>query len=223
MIAEILEDAGERMGKSIESLQRTFLKIRSGRAHPALLEGIDVDYYGVGTPLSQIASISVEDGRTLVVSPWEKPLGVEIEKAILKSDIGITPVNSGEVIRVPLPPLTEENRKDLVKKAKSETENSRVAVRNIRRDAIADIREMAKEKLVAEDDARKGEESVQSITDENMKSLDGEPYCRAQTNKPSSACNFSRNASKPGTRCMRLISWENFDVPSSSLKMNPKW
>ena len=172
MIAEILEDAAERMGKSTESLQRTFLKIRSGRAHPALLEGIEVDYYGVGTPLNQIASISVEDGRTLVVSPWEKPLGVEIEKAILKSDIGITPVNSGEVIRVPLPPLTEENRKDLVKKAKSETENSRVAVRNIRRDAIADIREMVKEKLVAEDDARKGEESVQSITDVNMKSLD---------------------------------------------------
>ena len=134
------------MGKSIESLQRTFLKIRSGRAHPALLEGIEVDYYGVGTPLNQIASISVEDGRTLVVSPWEKPLGVEIEKAILKSDIGITPVNSGEVIRVPLPPLTEENRKDLVKKAKSETENSRVAVRNIRRDAIADIRRDGKGK-----------------------------------------------------------------------------
>ena len=131
MIDEILEDANERMGKSIDALRNTFGRIRTGRANPALLDGIFVDYYGVKTPLNQVASVSVEDARTLLLAPWERPLVVEIEKAILRSDVGITPVNNGEVIRVPLPPLTEENRRDLAKQAKAEAENGRISVRNI--------------------------------------------------------------------------------------------
>ena len=146
MIDEILEDANERMGKSLDALRNTFGRIRTGRANPALLDGIFVDYYGVKTPLNQVASVSVEDARTLLLAPWERPLVVEIEKAILRSDVGITPVNNGEVIRVPLPPLTEENRRDLAKQAKAEAENGRISVRNVRREAIADIRELVKEK-----------------------------------------------------------------------------
>ena len=155
MIDEILEDANERMGKSLDALRNTFGRIRTGRANPALLDGIFVDYYGVKTPLNQVASVSVEDARTLLLDPWERPLVVEIEKAILRSDVGITPVNNGEVIRVPLPPLTEENRRDLAKQAKAEAENGRISVRNVRREAIADIRELVKEKEAAEDDGRK--------------------------------------------------------------------
>ena len=151
MIDEILEDANERMGKSLDALRNTFGRIRTGRANPALLDGIFVDYYGVKTPLNQVASVSVEDARTLLLAPWERPLVVEIEKAILRSDVGITPVNNGEVIRVPLPPLTEENRRDLAKQAKAEAENGRISVRNVRREAIADIRELVKEKEAAED------------------------------------------------------------------------
>ena len=165
MIDEILEEANERMGKSIDALRNTFGRIRTGRANPALLEGIFVDYYGVKTPLNQVASVSVEDARTLLLAPWERPLVVEIEKAILRSDVGITPVNNGEVIRVPLPPLTEENRRALAKQAKAEAENGRISLRNIRRDAIADIRELVKEKEAAEDEGRKGEERVQAYTD----------------------------------------------------------
>ena len=172
MIDEILEDADERMGKSLESLQVAFAKIRTGRAHPSLLDTISIEYYGSQTPLSQVASISVEDGRTLTVSPWEKPLVPEIEKAILKSDIGITPVSSGDVIRVPLPPLTEENRRDLAKQAKAEAENCRIAIRNIRRDAIADIRELVKEKEASEDEARRAEDGVQGHTDKRVGEVD---------------------------------------------------
>ena len=172
MIDEILEDANERMGKTIEVLRNTFGRIRTGRANPALLDGIFVDYYGVKTPLNQVASVSVEDARTLLLAPWERPLVVEIEKAILRSDVGITPVNNGEVIRVPLPPLTEENRRDLAKQAKAEAENGRISVRNIRRDAIADIRELVKEKEAAEDEGRKGEERVQAYTDARVAEIE---------------------------------------------------
>ena len=172
MIDEILEDANERMGKSIDALRNTFGRIRTGRANPALLDGIFVDYYGVKTPLNQVASVSVEDARTLLLAPWERPLVVEIEKAILRSDVGITPVNNGEVIRVPLPPLTEENRRDLAKQAKAEAENGRISVRNIRRDAIADIRELVKEKEAAEDEGRKGEERVQAYTDARVAEIE---------------------------------------------------
>ena len=172
MIDEILEDANERMGKSLESLQQAFGKIRTGRANPALLDGITVEYYGSPTPLNQVASISVEDARTLSISPWEKPLIPDIEKAILKSDIGITPVSTGDVIRVPLPPLTEENRKDLARLAKQEAENGRIAIRNVRRDAIADIRELAKEKEATEDEAHRAEDRVQGYTDARVGEVD---------------------------------------------------
>ena len=172
MIDEILEEANERMGKSIDALRNTFGRIRTGRANPALLDGIFVDYYGVKTPLNQVASVSVEDARTLLLAPWERPLVVEIEKAILRSDVGITPVNNGEVIRVPLPPLTEENRRALAKQAKAEAENGRISLRNIRRDAIADIRELVKEKEAAEDEGRKGEERVQAYTDTRVAEIE---------------------------------------------------
>ncbi len=172
MIDEILEDANERMGKSLESLQVAFARIRTGRANPSLLDSISLDYYGAKTPLNQVASIAVEDGRTLTVSPWEKPMVPEIEKAILKSDIGITPVSSGDVIRIPLPPLTEENRKDLARQAKQEAENGRIAIRNIRREAIADVRELAKEKEATEDEARRAEERIQSFTDARVGEVD---------------------------------------------------
>ncbi len=172
MIDEILEDANERMGKSLESLQTAFAKIRTGRANPALLDAVTVEYYGSPTPLNQVASITVEDARTLAISPWEKPLIPEIEKAILKSDIGITPVSTGDVIRVPLPPLTEENRKDLARLAKQEAENGRIAIRNIRRDAIADVRELVKEKEATEDEARRAEERVQGFTDSRVAEVD---------------------------------------------------
>ena len=172
MIDEILEDANERMGKSLESLQQAFGKIRTGRANPALLDGITVAYYGSPTPLNQVASISVEDARTLSISPWENPLIPEIEKAILKSDIGITPVSTGDVIRVPLPPLSEENRRDLARHAKQEAENGRIAIRNIRRDAIADVRELVKEKEATEDEAHRAEDRVQGYTDARVAEVD---------------------------------------------------
>ena len=173
MIDEILEDANERMGKSLESLQQAFAKIRTGRANPALLDTIMVEYYGTPTPLNQVASISVEDGRTLTVSPWEKNLVGDIEKAILKSDIGITPMSTGDLIRVPLPPLTEENRRDLARLAKQEAENARIAIRNIRREAIADVRELVKEKEATEDEARRAEDQVQNHTDARVAQVDG--------------------------------------------------
>lgn len=172
MIDEIKADADERMGKSLESMQAAFAKIRTGRATPSLLNGISVDYYGVDTPLSQVASVNVEDARTLAISPWEKQLIPVIEKALLKSDLGINPSTAGSVIRVPMPPLTEENRRDLAKVARQEAENGRIAIRNIRRDAISDIRELAKEKEVAEDDAHRAEEGIQKMTDRRIEEVD---------------------------------------------------
>ncbi len=172
MIDEIYADADERMGKSVESLHAAFARIRTGRAHPSLLDSIDVSYYGTATPLNQVASISVEDARTLVISPWEKKLVPDIEKAILKSDLGITPNSTSDVVRVPLPALTEENRRDLAKHARHEAENARIAVRNIRRDAIGDIRELVKEKEAAEDDAHRGEEAIQKLTDKRVAEID---------------------------------------------------
>ena len=172
VIEEIVEDADERMGKTLDALQHAFAKIRTGRANPSLLDTVFVEYYGAPTPLNQVASVSVEDARTLAVSPWEKPLVAIIEKAILKSDIGITPVSSGDVIRVPLPPLTEENRRDLAKQAKAEAENSRISIRNIRREAIADVRELVKEKEATEDDARRAEDRIQKVTDKRVAQVD---------------------------------------------------
>lgn len=165
MIDEIKKDADERMAKSVEALKHDFARIRTGRANPALLQGIMVPYYGNPTPLQQVASINVEDARTLVISPWEKSLMNEIERAILKSDLGITPATGGGVIRVPMPPLTEQTRRELTKQARAEAEHARVAIRNVRRDANNDVRELVKEKMATEDEARRAEEQIQKLTD----------------------------------------------------------
>lgn len=165
MLDEIQADAEERMQKSVDSLETAFNKIRTGRAHPSLLDSVSVEYYGSNTPLKQLANIAVEEGRTLVVTPFDKTLVQDIEKAIMKSDLGLNPSTAGEVIRLPLPPLTEETRKDLVKAARSEAENARVAVRNIRRDANSDGKDLLKEKEISEDEQRKAEEDIQKVTD----------------------------------------------------------
>jgi ribosome recycling factor len=172
MIADIKRDADERMGKSLEALNAAFARIRTGRANPNLLDSLHVAYYGNDTPLNQVASISVEDARTLVVSPWEKRLIPEIEKAILKSDLGLNPTSTSELIRIPLPALTEENRRELAKHAKSEAEHARVAIRNIRRDAITHVRNLVKEKDVSEDEARRAEDDIQKLTDKRVAEVD---------------------------------------------------
>lgn len=165
MIDEITADAEERMQKTLVSLEDAFKRIRTGRAHPSILDGVQVSYYGSETPLNQLANVAVEEGRSLVISPWEKQLIGEIEKAILKSDLGLNPSNNGDTIRVPMPPLTEETRREFTKQAKQEAENARVAIRNIRRDANSDFKELEKEKEISEDDQRRAEEQVQKLTD----------------------------------------------------------
>lgn len=172
MIDEIKDDADERMGKSIESLHSAFARIRTGRANPALLDEVSIEYYGSDTPVKQVATISVEEGRTLVISPWEKTNLTKIEKSIIASDLGLTPANNGEVIRLPLPPLTEENRRDLIRHARAEAEHTRVAVRNIRRDAIHDVRELVKEKMASEDEGHQAETELQEITDRRVAEVD---------------------------------------------------
>ncbi|KAG1707691.1 Ribosome-recycling factor [Nymphon striatum] len=172
MIDEILEDAGTRMQKSVESLKSELAKVRTGRAHPSLLEHITVDYYGSETPLSQVASIGVEDARTLTVTPWEKPMVQAIEKAIMNSDLGLNPNSAGTVIRVPMPQLTEERRRDLVKVVRHEAENGKVAIRNIRRDANSDFKSLEKEKEISEDEERRAQEQVQKLTDKFVKVID---------------------------------------------------
>lgn len=172
MINEIKDDARERMGKTIESLTVAFNKIRTGRAHPSLLDGIKVSYYGSETPLSQMANISVEDARTLAVRVWERQIVPDVEKAILKSDLGLNPSTAGEVIRIPLPPLTEETRKGYIRQARQDAENARIAIRNIRRDALADIKELEKEKEISEDDERRGQDDVQKLTDQFISDVD---------------------------------------------------
>lgn len=173
MLNEITQDATERMQKSVESLVNNFKKIRTGRAHPSILEGIQVSYYGSDVPLSQVANISVEDGRTLSIIPWEKPMVPVIEKAIMTSDLGLNPATAGENIRVPMPPLTEETRKGYIKQARQEAENARVAIRNIRRDANGDIKDLLKEKEITEDDQRRGEDQIQKLTDKHVSEVDG--------------------------------------------------
>lgn len=172
MLNDIQLDASARMGKSIEALKHEFAKIRTGRAHPSLLEQITVTYYGTESALSQVANVSVEDARTLAVSPWDKGMIQAIEKAILKSDLGLNPATNGMTIRIPLPPLTEERRRSLVKVVKHEAENGRVAVRNIRRDANSEIKDALKEKLISEDDARTAEEKIQKLTDQFIKDIE---------------------------------------------------
>lgn len=165
MINELKSDAEERMQKTLVALSTSLNKIRTGRAHPSLLDGIRVDYYGSMTPLSQVAAINVEDARTLSVSPWEGPMVPEVEKAIIKSDLGLNPSTAGNVIRIPMPMLTEETRKGYTKQAKAEAEHSRVSIRNIRRDIISDIKDLQKEKEISEDEERKAQDDIQKITD----------------------------------------------------------
>ena len=172
MINDIQKDARERMEKSIGALKSQFSKIRTGRAHPSLLDSIMVSYYGSNTPLKQLANIVAEDARTLALTVFDKSASQAVEKAIMQSDLGLNPMSAGSVIRIPLPPLTEERRKDLIKVVRNEAEQGRVAIRNIRRDANADIKELLKEKEIGEDEARKGEEQVQKITDEYVKTVD---------------------------------------------------
>ncbi len=165
MIDDILSDARERMAKSLEALGHNFNKIRTGRAHPSLLDDIRVEYYGAETPLNQMANVTVEDGRTLAVTAWDKGVVPEIEKAILKSDLGLNPATAGEVIRIPMPPLTEETRKGFIKQARQEAESARVSVRNARRDANGMLKDLLKEKEISEDEERRAQDEVQKLTD----------------------------------------------------------
>lgn len=172
MLDEIKKDAGERMSKSVSSLQQELTKIRTGRAHTSLLDHVTVEYYGSQVPLNQVSNVGVEDSRTLTVTPWEKDMVQAIEKAIMSSDLGLNPASAGTVIRVPLPALTEERRKDMIRVVRSEAEGGRIAIRNIRRDALHDVKELLKEKMIGEDEERRAEGEIQTITDRYVGEID---------------------------------------------------
>ncbi|MYM64975.1 ribosome recycling factor [Pseudomaricurvus sp. HS19] len=172
MIEDFKKDAQERMAKAIDALGNNFNKIRTGRAHPSILDTVSVNYYGSDTPLSQVANVTVLDARTLGVSPWEKNMTPEIEKAIMKSDLGLNPVTTGGIMRIPMPPLTEETRKGYIKQARSEAEGARVAIRNIRRDVLGDIKSLLKDKEISEDEERRAQDDVQKITDKYVAQVD---------------------------------------------------
>lgn len=172
MIEDIIKDADVRMGKTIEALKHDLSKMRTGRANTSLVDHITVDYYGTASPLSQVANISVSDARTLSISPWERSMVKAIEKAIMDSGLGLNPVTAGENIRVPLPPLTEERRKEMTRLVRHEVENSRVAVRNIRRDANSDFKSLLKEKAITEDEQKRAEDAIQKLTDTRIAELD---------------------------------------------------
>ena len=172
MIEEIKKDASVRMAKSVAALRQELTKLRTGRAHTSLLDHITVEYYGSEVPLSQVSNINVEDSRTLTVTPWEKPMVQAIEKAIMKSDLGLNPASAGTIIRVPLPPLTEERRKDMIKVVRAEAEGGRIAIRNIRRDALSDLKDLLKEKMIGQDDEHRAHDEVQTITDKHIADVD---------------------------------------------------
>ncbi|HEX4377940.1 MAG TPA: ribosome recycling factor [Steroidobacteraceae bacterium] len=172
MLDDLKKDATIRMQKCVQSFQADLKKLRTGRAHPSLIEHLKVDYYGSDVPLQQVSNISVEDARTLVVSPWEKGMVSAIEKAIYKSELGLTPNTAGMVIRIPLPPLTEERRRDITKVVRHDAENARVSVRNVRRDVLADLKEMLKEKMITQDDERRGQDEIQKLTDRFVAEID---------------------------------------------------
>ncbi|MBZ0071634.1 MAG: ribosome recycling factor [Thiohalobacteraceae bacterium] len=172
MIDDIIKDAKSRMAKSAETLRHDLTKLRTGRAHTGLLDHITVDYYGSEVPLQQVANVAVEDARTLTVTPWERQMVAVIEKAILKSDLGLNPNTAGTVIRIPLPPLTEERRRDMIRIVRHEAEGAKVAVRNIRRDANNDFKELLKEKEISEDDERRAQEQIQKLTDQFVADID---------------------------------------------------
>jgi ribosome recycling factor len=171
-IQEIRASTEQKMTKSLDNLKAGLSKVRTGRAHPGLLEQITVDYYGTPTPLSQVANLTLVDARTIGVAPWEKKMVAVVEKAIRESDLGLNPANSGDLIRVPMPPLTEERRRELTKVVKSEGEDCKVAVRNIRRDANEQLKKMVKEKLISEDDERRAQEDTQKLTDRFISEID---------------------------------------------------
>lgn len=172
MLDDIKKDAGERMSKSVAALQQEFTKIRTGRAHTSLLDHITVDYYGSQVPLNQVSNVGIEDSRTLIVTPWEKDMVAVIEKAIMTSDLGLNPISAGTVIRVPLPALTEERRKDMIRIVRHEAEGGRIAIRNIRRDALGDAKDLLKEKLIGEDDEHRAHDEIQAITDKYVAEID---------------------------------------------------
>jgi ribosome recycling factor len=172
MIEDVKKDAAERMTKCVAALRNELKKLRTGRASTSLLEHVRVDYYGSEVPLQQVANVAVEDSRTLTVVPWEKQLVPAIEKAIMKSDLGLMPATAGTVIRVPLPALTEERRRDLSKVVRHEGENARVAIRNVRRDVMQELKEMLKEKMISEDDEHRAHDEIQKLTDKYVADVD---------------------------------------------------
>ena len=172
MLDDIKKDARERMTKCVQTFVTDMKKLRTGRAHPSLIEHLKVDYYGNDTPLNQVANIAVEDGRTLVVSPWEKTMVQPIEKAIHKSDLGLNPMTAGTVIRIPMPALTEERRRDITKVLNKDAEGARVAVRNVRRDVMAAIKDLLKEKLISQDDEKRAETDIQKLTDQHIADIE---------------------------------------------------
>lgn len=172
MLDDIKKDANERMNKCVAAFKNELKRLRTGRAHTSLLDHIRVEYYGNEVPLNQVANIALEDARTLTVTPWEKTMVQAIEKAIMKSDLGLMPNTAGTVIRVPMPALTEERRRDLTKVVRHEAENARVAVRNVRRDVMTELKEMLKEKLVSQDDDRRAQDEVQKLTDRHVAEID---------------------------------------------------
>jgi len=172
MINDVKKEAEQRMQKGIEAFKDDIRKLRTGRAHAGLLETVMVEYYGTNVPIKQTANISVEDARTLVVTPWEKGIVSAVEKAIINSGLGLNPVTAGIVIRVPLPPMTEERRRDLVKVVRSHAETARVALRSVRREALGDLKDLLKEKVIAEDDERRGQDEIQKLTDRYVAQID---------------------------------------------------
>jgi len=166
MIDDIKQETEERMGKALEALSHNFNKIRTGRAHPSLLDSIRIEYYGAETPLNQLANINIEDARTLSVVAFDKAITPDIERAIMKSDLGLNPATAGEVIRIPMPVLTEETRKGYIKQARAEAESARVSVRNARRDGLGMLKELLKEKEISEDEERRGQDVIQKLTDD---------------------------------------------------------
>lgn len=172
MINDVKQESQVRMEKSIDALKHEMSRIRTGRAHPGLLEQITVDYYGSATPLSQVANVSVADARMLTVTPWEKTMVPVVEKAIMNADLGLNPATAGTTIRVPMPPLTEERRKELIRLVRSTAENARIAIRNIRRDANGQLKDFLKDKEISEDDDRRGQEAIQKLTDKFVTEVD---------------------------------------------------
>ena len=172
MINDIKKAGEQRMQRGIEAFKEDLRKLRTGRAHAGLLESVMVEYYGTNVPIKQTANVSVEDARTIVVTPWEKNMVGAVEKAIINSGLGLNPVTAGQVIRVPLPPMTEERRRDLVKVVRAHAETARVGLRNARREALGDLKELLKEKMIAEDDEHRGQEEIQKLTDRYVASID---------------------------------------------------